>query len=304
MVKLHISGDSTPVDRYEDYVGQEGLIAWLKDVSDRIKSNSGVVKYKHCRQLLADLKTAKDFDYSDMADREAGKPLYKKSDLAIYMAAIGPAEQFIKSKITPFFKKAMSCSAKDIENYYNKTDWSKADKKNPFEVNDRAAFELWKEIRDNMVNPIRKMMRYTYEGWFYEQKNTTDDWIDLKKLYTDSKTYKQLGYNAPADFAPLFQMIIAESDMKDSTVFGKMYSTAFELDKLCFELLEKKIRGKKYTDLPTGLYYLYQVVNRGIFHTVYTQDSCFWVPAMTMNCDGAINRVVYRLARVLGTQLD
>lgn len=309
---LHDEADASRVmpsrfamaDTYE-VAAQEGLLAWIKDVGDRIKANlSQTIKYSHCDALIQAIRDVHDFDYEDMKDREAGHPLYSKKQVDEYISAIKPAASEIKSKLIPFFKKALSCSAKDIEEFYNKQDFSKKSTKNAFEMNDRAAFDLWKKIRDTDSDPLRKLMRYGFDYWFYKHQNVKDDWIDLKRTYTSSKKYGALGYDKPADFKPLLELIIAERDVDKSPIFGDMYKAAWELDKLTFELLEKKVRGHRYSDLPVGLYNLYMIVNVGVFHTVYSQDKAYWVPAMPMNCDSAVGYIVRRLARVLDVKLD
>lgn len=290
-------------DSYE-VAAQEGLIAWLKDVGDRFKANlSGTISYKHCDQLIQAIRDVHDFDYEDMKDREAGHPMYSKKQIDEYVSILGPAASEIQSKIIPFFKKAMSCPAKEIEAYYNKKDFSKKDTKNSFEMNDRAAFELWKKIKDTDTDPLRKIMKYSFDSWFYNRQNVKDDWIDLKRTNTATKKYGALGFEKPADFKDIIQLILSERDADKCPIFGKMYKVGWELDKLTYDLLEKRIRGNRYIDLPTGLYNLYMAVNAGVFHTVYTQDRAFWVPAMPMNCDSAVGYIVRRLARVLKVEL-
>ena len=276
--------------------GQEGLISWLKDVKDRMKSNAdNYLRAADCKKIVAALGNADMEAFADMIDREAGYPMYSKKEFDDFVGAIHGAASFLNSQVTPLFKKMMSISDKDVADFLRGKDSGK------LTVLDKKCLDLAKTIKTQKSNPVHIVAMYSSTTYF-AKCGATDHTVNIWYNNSKNKTYKQLGYVNPKDFTLIFESWreFVEDTGKIGQFLKAMGSANDALCDVAFNRLHVSSTGR----LPLGMKELWHIFMYGCCEIEDYDDGgwCFRVGALENNYTAA-KRALYRLGRVCNVEV-
>ena len=292
MIKLRSDMADTKYPTRREFIspGQEGLISWLKDVKDRMKSNSSdLLKAADCKKIVAALGNADTEAFADMSDREAGYPMYSKQEFANFLTAIPGATSFLNSQVIPMFKKMMSISDKDVAEFLRGKEVGKLAEFN------KKCLDMAKTIKSQKTNPVHVVAMYS-DNTYFAKCGATDHTVDIWNNDSKGKTYKQLGYTNPNDFAPIFDSW--RELVEDSGKIGQFTKAMYAANNSLCDFASDKLRVDHTGKLPLGMKELWHIFMYGCC-SIYDYDGgwFFTIGALENNFLAA-KRALYRLARV------
>lgn len=297
MIKLRsdMADKKYPTRREFISPGQEGLISWLKDVGDRIKSNADdMLKAKDCKAIVAALDKADMKAFADMSDREAGYPMYSKQEFNDFVTAIPGTASFLNSQVTPTFKKMMSISDKDVAEFLRGKETGKLAEFN------KKCLDMAKTIKSQKNNPVHVVAMYS-DNTYFSKCGATDPTVDIWGNNSKYKTYKQLGYTNPKDFAPIFE---SWTEFVENTgKIGQLTKAMYTANNALCDFASDKLRVDHTGKLPLGIKELWHIFMYGCCSIYNCDEGWFFTIGGLENNFMSAKRALYRLSRVCNVKV-
>ncbi len=201
---------------------------------------------------------------------------------------------FLNSQVTPTFKKMMSISDKDVAEFLRGKETGKLAEFN------KKCLDMAKTIKSQKNNPVHVVAMYS-DNTYFSKCGATDPTVDIWGNNSKYKTYKQLGYTNPKDFAPIFE---SWTEFVENTgKIGQLTKAMYTANNALCDFASDKLRVDHTGKLPFGIKELWHIFMYGCCSIYNCDEGWFFTIGGLENNFMSAKRALYRLARVCNVKV-
>ena len=229
---------SNPVSVSVDYgVATENIFG---TAADMIKAGVSKMPVSHILQMAFDITQTKSWLITKLSNANTGYAFWKKEVLEKYYDKAEEAGRIVSSKVFPLFKR------------YRDTKIVEEEKKI-----EQEAFAMFDQLISDKNGAIVYLLGFASDKWVMDHNRHSV--VFFQKPESGKLPFHALDYVKNDDFCVI-------TDFWTKQVAKPLATALNDVNRIIADTVEFKLKEDKYSALPTALYDLWNLFDRGVMH--------------------------------------